>query len=314
MSKFGNSFIFHEKYAPQTIEDTILPKQLKSDFQNIVKQGDFTHLLFSGSHGIGKTTLAKALCNDLGLDFIYINASLENGIDVLRTRIMEFASTVSLMGAGKAVILDEADGLGEPIQRALRGFMDEFSVRFIMTCNFPHRIIEPLKDSRVSHYDFNIPEADKNGMMRSMYARIVDILTAENITFEPDAVKALVRTNFPNFRKTLMDLQKYSLSGNIDIGILGMSSDVLLNDLIELLKKKNFNGVRTWVSDNVNINKDKLFLDLYKHSSDYLKTSSIPQLVLSLADYGYKSTFAVSQEINTMALLTDIMASCDFKD
>lgn len=314
MSKFGNSFILHEKYAPQTIEDTILPKQLKSDFLLIKEKGDFTHLLFSGTHGIGKTTLAKALCNDLGLDSIYINASLENGIDVLRTRIMEFASTVSLMGAGKAVILDEADGLGEPIQKALRGFMDEFNVRFILTCNYPHKIIDPLKDSRISHYDFSIPEADKNGMMRSMFNRVVEILNAEKITFETEAVKALVRSNFPNFRKTLMDLQKYSLSGNIDIGILGVSSDVLFSELVELLKKKNFNAVRAWVSANININKDKLFLDLYTNTKMYMKDNSVPQLVLSLADYGYKSTFAVSQEINTMALLTDIMASCEFKD
>jgi DNA polymerase III delta prime subunit len=313
-NKVGNSFIWHEKYQPQTIEEIILPKQLKSDFLTAVEKGDFTHLLFSGTAGIGKTTLAKVLCKQMGMDYMYINSSLESGIDVLRTKILEYASTISLTGANKVVILDEADGLGDAVQKALRGFMDEFNVRFILTCNFPHKIIDPLKDSRIMHYKFEIPEAEKNGLMRQMFARIVTILEKENITFEADAVKALVRSNFPNFRKTLIQLQRYSASGNIDIGILGTTSEASFSTLVEILKNKKFNDMRSWVSDNSDIDKDKLYSDLYKHASSFVEQSSVPQMILTLSEYQYRSTFAVSQEITTAAMLTELMSSCAFID
>jgi replication factor C small subunit len=268
--------------------------------------------LFSGSAGIGKTTLAKVLCKQLGLDYLYINSSLESGIDVLRTKILEFASTVSLSGSNKVVILDEADGLGDTIQKALRGFMDEYNVRFILTCNFPHKIIDPLKDSRITHYRFDIPEADKNGMMRQMYARAIAILEKESITFDADAVKELIRTNFPNFRKTLVELQRYSSTGKIDIGILSQSSEVNFKKLIDILKAKQFNEMRTWVSENADINKDKLYDDLYKNSNKFVEKSSLPQMILTLSEFQYRSTFAVSQEICTAAMLTELMSSCVF--
>lgn len=312
MSKFGNSFIWHEKYSPQTVQDTILPRTLKSDFLEVIEKGDFQHLLFSGTAGIGKTTLAKALCNQLGLDYIYINASLENGIDVLRTKILEFASTVSLMGASKAVILDEADGLGEPIQKALRGFMDEFNVRFIMTCNFPHRIIDPLKDSRVSHYKFDIPESDKNAMMRQMYTRIVTILEAESVTFDPDVVKSLVRVDFPNFRKMLVNLQRYSARGSIDVGILGETDNAAFQKLISILRRKQFKEMCKWVVDNADMNKDKLFQDLFDNRDMLVKPASAAQLICTVNTHQYQSTFAISQVINTTAMLSELLNSCDF--
>lgn len=304
--------MWYEKYSPQTVEETILPKQLKADFLAAVQKGDFSHLLFSGTAGIGKTTLAKALCKDLGLDCMYINSSLESGIDVLRTKILEYASTVSLDGNNKVVILDEADGLGDAVQKALRGFMDEFNVRFILTCNFPHKIIDPLKDSRITHYRFEIPEADKNGMMRQMYARIVTILEKESITFNPDAVKALVRTNFPNFRKTLVELQRYSTSGNIDVGILSQTGEANFALLVDILRNKKFKDMREWVSSNADINKDKLYEDLYKQANTFVESTSVPQMILTLSEYQYRSTFAVSQEICTAAMLTELMSSCSF--
>lgn len=312
-NKFGNSFIWHEKYSPQTVEETILPRKLKEDFLQVIKDGEFSHLLFSGTAGVGKTSLGKVLCKQLGLDYIYINASLESGIDVLRTRIQDFASTVSLMGGKKVIICDEADGLTDATQKALRGFIDEFDVRFIFTCNFPHKLIDPLK-GRCTHYTFDIPESDKNPMMKTMYGRVIDILKAESITFEVEPVKSVIRSNFPNFRKTLIQLQQYSLSGTIDIGVIGMSPDVAFGELVDILKKKSYNELRTWVTANVFMDKDKLFSDLYKKCDTFIKPQSIPQMVLTLADYGYKSTFAVSQEINTLAMLTELMSSCDFKE
>jgi replication factor C small subunit len=314
MSKIGDSFIWYKKYAPRTIEDTILPASLKADFADMVAKGDFQNLLFSGSAGIGKTTVAKVICDVLGLDYIFINSSLENGIDVLRTKIQDFASTVSLMGTNKVIILDEADGLGEPIQRALRGFMDEFNVRFIMTCNFPHRIIDPLKDSRVSHYKFDIKKEDRTPMMSAMFERVITILDKEGIEYDEPTIAAFVKAEFPNFRKLLVELQDYSLSGKIDVGIFSKSSEANFSSLIGILQKKQFNEMRQWVSQNIDMDKDKLYVDLYKHAKDFMKPTSIPQLVLTLADYQYKSTFAVNQEINTAAMLTDIMASCEFKN
>ena len=311
-NKFGNSFLWHEKYSPQTVEDTILPRPLKAEFLKIVEVGDFSHLLFSGTAGIGKTTLAKALCKQLGMDSMFINASVENGIDTLRTKIMEFASTVSLMGTTKVVILDEGDGLGDNVQKALRGFMDEFQVRFILTCNFPHRLIDPLK-GRFTHIAFDIPESENTYMMKTMFNRCAKILELEGIEFEVEPLKAVIRSNFPNFRKTLIQLQRYSSSGKIDVGILGTSPDAMFDSLITILRAKKYPELRNWVSENIHMEKNKLIADLYKRCDEFIKPNSIPQLVMTVADYDYKATFAVNQEINSLAMLQDIMGSCEFK-
>ena len=306
-------FLWVEKYRPRTIRDCILPDNLKNTFQEFVDQDNIPNMLLSGTAGTGKTTIARALCEELGCDYIIINGSEESGIDVLRTKIKDFASTVSLAGKVKVVILDEADYLNpNSTQPALRGFIEEFSknCRFIFTCNFANRIIAPLH-SRTTVIDFRLTKQDRPQMAAKFFKRVVDILNQENITHNPKVVAEIVNKYFPDYRRVLNELQRYSASGTIDEGILVNISDANLKELVSALREKDFKKMRTWVVNNLDNDPNVLFRKLY----DTLLTEvvQVPQLVLLLADYQYKAAFVADAEINLVACLTEIMASCEMK-
>ncbi|MFZ9350248.1 MAG: AAA family ATPase [Candidatus Fonsibacter ubiquis] len=306
-------FLWVEKYRPRTIRDCILPDNLKNTFQEFVDQDNIPNMLLSGTAGTGKTTIARALCEELGCDYIIINGSEESGIDVLRTKIKDFASTVSLAGKVKVVILDEADYLNpNSTQPALRGFIEEFSknCRFIFTCNFANRIIAPLH-SRTTVIDFRLTKQDRPQMAAKFFKRVVDILNQENITHNPKVVAEIVNKYFPDYRRVLNELQRYSASGTIDEGILVNISDANLKELVSALREKDFKKMRTWVVNNLDNDPNVLFRKLY----DTLLTEvvQVPQLVLLLADYQYKAAFVADAEINLVACLTEIMAACEMK-
>jgi len=308
-------FLWVEKYRPNTIDDCILPLQLKKDFEEILKQGELQNLLLTGTAGTGKTTVAKALCKQLDLDYLLINGSEESGIDTLRNKIKQFASTVSLQGGYKVVILDEADYLNpQSTQPALRGFIEEFSAncRFILTCNFKNRVIEPLH-SRCSVIEFNIPKKEAERLCSVMMARLMHILDAEGIKYEAPVLAELIMKHVPDWRRVINELQRYSVSGVIDSGILVQLSDTSLNDLMIFLKEKNFKKMRKWVADNMDSEPAALYRKVYDNMYDYVDSSSIPQLVLILADYQYKNAFVADHELNTVACLTEVMAGVKFK-
>ena len=311
----NENVIWVEKYRPRTIEDAILPKELKSVFQQFVNDKFVPNLLLTGRAGVGKTTVARALLEEIGCDYIVINGSLNGNIDTLRNDIRNFASSVSLSGGRKYVILDEADYLNaNSTQPALRNFMEEFSANcgFILTCNFVNRIIEPLH-SRCSIIDFKLPNVEKPKLAATFYRRLVDILTHENVEFEAKAVAALVEKHFPDFRRTLNELQRYSATGKVDAGILTNLKHESLKELLGHLKDKSFTNVRKWVGENSDIDTNVFFRELYDTATEYLKPNSIPQLVLILADYQYKAAFVADQEINLAACLTEIMVEAEFK-
>ena len=311
----NQELIWVEKYRPRTIEDTILPKELKDVFNKFASDKFVPNLLLTGRAGVGKTTIARALLEEIGCDYIVINGSLNGNIDTLRNDIRNFASSVSLTGGRKYVILDEADYLNaNSTQPALRNFMEEFSANcgFILTCNFVNRIIDPLH-SRCSIIDFKLPNVEKPKLAAGFYRRLIDILTAENIAFEPKAVAALVEKHFPDYRRTLNELQRYAATGKIDAGILVNHKEENVKTLIGYLKEKSFTNVRKWVGENSDIDTAVFFRQMYDTSVDYLKPNSIPQLVLILADYQYKAAFVADQEINLAACLTEVMVECEFK-
>ena len=308
-------FLWVEKYRPSTLDECILPSQLKKDFEEILKQGEIQNLLLTGTAGTGKTTVAKALCKQLNLDYLLINGSEESGIDTLRNKIKQFASTVSLQGGYKVVILDEADYLNpQSTQPALRGFIEEFSAncRFILTCNFKNRVIETLH-SRCSVIEFNIPKKEAEVLCTSMMSRLMAILDAENVKYEAPVLAELIMKHVPDWRRVINELQRYSVSGVIDSGILAQLSDTSLNDLMIFLKEKNFKQMRKWVADNMDSEPAALYRKVYDNMYDYVDSSSIPQLVLILADYQYKNAFVADHELNTVACLTEVMAGVKFK-
>ena len=308
-------FLWVEKYRPQKIDDCVLPQALKDTFRQYVEQGELPNFLFTGSAGVGKTTIAKALCNEIGAEFMMINGSEESGIDTLRTKIKGFASTISLTDAKKVVILDEADYLNaNSTQPALRGFIEEFAnnCRFILTCNFKNRIIEPIH-SRCSVIEFKIDNKDKQEIAATFYKRVAQILKQEQIEFDPKVVVELVMKHFPDYRRILNELQRYSVSGKIDSGILVNMSEESFKSLIKLLKEKDFTEVRKWVSKNSDSDTTSLFRELYDSAANTIEPNSVPQLVLILADYQYKAAFVADHELNIMAALTEIMAQCKFK-
>ena len=306
-------FLFVEKYRPQTIEDCILPKGLKDTFQEMVFKRELVNMMFSGSAGIGKTTVARALCNELGLDYMMINGSEDGNIDTLRGKIKQFASTVSLQGGQKVVILDEADYLNpQSTQPALRGFIEEFSsnCRFILTCNFKNRIIGPLH-SRCSIYEFNL--GNKKKMAMQFMQRLRFILDSEGIKYDNAVIAELIMKYIPDWRRVLNECQRYGMSGTIDTGILVTLSESSIKGLMEDLKSKNFKKMRKWVTDNMDVESTKVFRMVYDNMIEYIMPSSIPQLVIILADYSYKDSFVADHELNVVACMTEIMSQIKFK-
>jgi len=310
-----SDFLWVEKYRPATIDQAILPTQLNKTFSEIVSGGELPNMLFTGTAGVGKTTVAKALCNELGLDWIIINGSESGNIDTLRTKIRHFASTVSLQGGYKVVILDEADYLNaQSTQPALRGFIEEFAnnCRFILTCNFKNKIIEPLH-SRCSVYDFNIPKDEKPNLAAGMFKRVCEILTSEGVTYDQKVIVELVNKHFPDFRRVINECQRYSLSGTIDAGILVNLQDENIKSLVDYLKKKNFKSMRSWVANNMDVEPSVVFRRIYDTMYDFVEPNSIPQLVIILADYQYKDAFVADHELNLVACMTEVMGSVEFK-
>ena len=310
-----NEFLWVEKYRPSTIEECVLPEDLKTRFQAFVDSQNIPNLLLSGSAGVGKTTVAKAMLEQLGADYIVVNGSLHGNIDTLRTEIMAFASTVSFAEGRKYVILDEADYLNpQSTQPALRNFMEEYSKNcgFILTCNFKNRIIEPLQ-SRCSVIDFLFPKKLAPSLAGSFFTRVKTILDEEQVKYDEKVLAEIIQRHFPDWRRVLNELQRYSVSGIIDIGILSNSSQNAFKSLISLLKGKQFGDMRKWVAQNIDSDPTSIMRQLYDHSSDVVKSSSIPQLVLLIGDYQYKSAFVADQEVNLVAFLTQVMAEVEFK-
>ena len=310
-----SDFLWVEQYRPQTIDECILPTDIKATFQSFVDRGEISNLLLAGPPGCGKTTVARALCEQMDADYMFINGSEESGIDTLRTKIKNFASTVSLSGGKKVVILDEADYLNpQSTQPAMRGFIEEFhkNCRFILTCNFKNRLIEPLH-SRFSTIDFKIANKDRPVLASKLFAKVGIILKEQAIPFDEAVVAELINKHFPDYRRILNELQRYSVSGKIDTGILANISDDNLNKLISLLKEKDFTNMRKWVVNNLDNDPVVVFRRIYDTMYENLESETIPHAVLILADYSYKSAFVADQEINLVACLTEIMSQCKFK-
>lgn len=306
--------LFVEKYRPQTIQECILPKTTKDIFQGIVKSGDIPNLLLAGSPGTGKTTVAMALCAEMGLDYLKINASDENGIDTLRTKLKSFAGTVSLNGGKKVVILDEADYLTNAAQPALRGIIEEFShnCRFILTCNFKNKIIAPLH-SRCKVVDFTIKKEDKVALMSQLMKRVIEILDAEQIKYDQKAVAEFIKKHFPDNRRILNEVQSYAKGGSIDSGILTSFKNEEISKLMEILKKKEFKAMREWVVENSDSDINALYTAIYDNMYEHVQSDSIPEFVVLVHEYMYKSAFVMNKEINLVAFLTMVMAQIGLK-
>jgi DNA polymerase III delta prime subunit len=310
-----NDFLWVEKYRPTTIEETILPKPLKDVFAKIIEKGEVPNMLFTGSAGLGKTTVAKAICKELDLDYIVINGSEEGNIDTLRGKIRQFASSVSLQGGYKVVILDEADYLNpQSTQPALRAFIEEFSnnCRFILTCNFKNRIIEPLH-SRCGVYEFNTSKKDMVDLVGQFFKRFTYILDDEDVEYDNKAAADLVMKYAPDWRRVLNEGQRNAISGlGVHANNIGVSSNTVIS-LAKYLKDKNFKSMRRWVVDNVDMDTNSIFRGLYDNMNELVEAQSIPQLVLILADYQYKDAFVADHELNVVACMTEIMSQVHFK-
>ncbi len=309
-------FLYVEKYRPHTVQDMILPEDLKATFQSYVDKGNIPNMTLVGGPGIGKTTVAKAMCDELGIDYIVINGSLDLNKDALRNDVQQFASSVSFTGGRKMVIVDEADGLSTAVQAALRAFTEEFAANcgFIMTANFGNRIIEALQ-SRCPIVHLKIKSADKPKMAVQFMKKAAEILDAEGVTYTKEALAAVIQRFFPDFRRILGELQKYgSETGHIDSGALVDFQDENITTIVDFLKSKNFSAMRKWVGENSDMDTTTFFRALYDKLVPMMIPSSAPELVLLLGEYQYKAAFVADQEINTAALLTEIMAACTFKD
>jgi len=310
-----DEFLWCEKYRPRAVKDTILPKKLKDTFQRIVDSGEIPNMMFAGTAGLGKTTIARALCDQLGLDYIIINGSEESGIDTLRTKIKRFASSVSLGGDVKVVILDEADYLNpQSTQPALRGFIEEFSdnCRFILTCNFKNRIIEPLH-SRCGVYEFNTTKKDMAQLCGQFLKRLEDILKKENVSYNQKFLAELIMKHAPDWRRIINECQRYSIGGQLELAALDNTETQNYKALFEALKAKDFKKMRTWVANNMDVDATAIFREIYDTMYTHVDGASIPQLVLILADYSYKNAFVADHELNVVASMTDIMANVEFK-
>ena len=308
-----NEYLWVEKYRPRNLNDCILPEEQKRVFKEFIEKGEIQNMLLCGGPGMGKTTVARALCEELETDYMIINGSEESGIDVLRTKIKQFASTMSFSGKTKVVILDEADYLNpNSTQPALRGFMEEFSknCRFILTCNFKNRIIQPLH-SRCAVIEFKYDKKEKASIAAQVLKRLGFILSNEGISFDNKVLASLILKYFPDYRRIINELQRYSAAGTIDEGILARVGEVNTTELINALKNKDWKGMRAWVVNNIDNDPPAIFRKIYDDILD--KVQTVPQLVLILADYQYKAAFCADQEINLVACLTEIMATVEFK-
>ena len=310
-------FLWVEKYRPRNISNCVLPTETKKIFIDFVNNNEIPNLLLCGTAGVGKTTVARALCNELGADWILINGSEERNIDTLRVKIKQFASTVSLTvgGGPKIVILDEADYLNpQSTQPALRGFIEEFSknCRFIFTCNYKNRIIQPLH-SRCSVIDFTIEAIQKPQIANQIFQRILQILNDENIDYNEKVVVEVINKFFPDFRRMLNEIQKYSASGKIDSGILANLDDESLNEILGYVKDKEFSNMRKWVGLNIHNDPQAIYRKIYDSLFTKMENSSIPQAIIILSDYTYKSAFVADQEVNMVACLTELMMECKIK-
>lgn len=306
-------FLWSQKYRPRKVADTILPDDLKAVFQKFVDQGQIPNMLLAGSAGVGKTTVAMAMCEEVGADYIVINGSMNGGVDTLRTEIQNFASTVSFNGGRKIVILDEADGLTPVTQRSLRNFMEEYSKNcgFILTCNFKNQIISALH-SRSAVIDFTIPKTARPQMAAQLMHRVEHILKSENVEYDRKAVAGVIAKYFPDFRRTINEIQRYSATGKIDTGILTSISDESFKTLVDLVKAKKWKEVRQWVGENIDNEPVQLMRKFYDQAFALIKPQSIPALVLLIAQYQYQAGFVADQEINLMAFLTQVMSDIEF--
>ena len=305
--------LWTEKYRPKTIEDCILPERLKLPFQEYVNQRNIPSLLLAGGAGVGKTTVAKALCNEVGCDYIVINGSDESGIDTFRTKIKNYASSMSLTGGRKVIIIDEADYLNpNSTQPALRNAIEEFASNcsFIFTCNYKNRIIEPLH-SRCAVIEFSLKNGEKAKMASAFFKRIQSVLQSESVNYDDKVIAELIKKHFPDFRRVINELQRYSQFGKIDTGVLAQIGDVSISEVVKFIRDKDFGSIRKWVATN-DVDSNTLYRKLYDSMYDLMKPQSIPQAVLILADYQYKAAFVADQEINTVACLTEIMVNCEF--
>lgn len=311
----SEEFLWCEKYRPRKVKDTILPKKLKDVFENVVKTGELPNMLFAGTAGLGKTTVARALCEELGYDYIIINGSEEGNIDTLRGKIKRFASSVSLSGDVKVVILDEADYLNpQSTQPALRGFIEEFSknCRFILTCNFKNRIIEPLH-SRCGVYEFNATKKEMQALCKDFFNRLVFVMKEENVAYNKALLAELIMKHAPDWRRIINECQRYSIGGQLNTDVLVGDSSSEYDKLFEHLKDKDFKKMRSWVANNIDVDAVAIFRAIYDKMYEKVDAASIPQLVIILADYQFKNAFVADHELNVVACLTEIMANVNIK-
>lgn len=311
----GDEFLWTEIYRPKCIDDCILPDRLKEQFEGYVQQGSVPNLLLTGGPGVGKTTVARAMLNELGCDVMVINGSNDRNIDTLRNEITQFAASMSLVGGRKYVILDEADYLNsQSTQPALRQFMEQFSSNcgFILTCNYPFKIIEPLH-SRCAVIDFKLLKEEKLDMARQMFKRIKGILEEQNISYDKAALQQLIVKFVPDWRRCINELQRYSVHGQIDEGILVNLGKETFNELVQYMKNKNFTGVRKWVANHGDMDSASLYRMFYDEANELFEAESIPQLVLLLGEYQHYAAFVADADINNAACFAKIMSECYFK-
>ena len=308
------NLLWVETHRPQTIQECILPERLKKPFQEYVNQKNIPNLLLAGGPGVGKTTVAKAMCNEIGCDYMVINGSDESGIDTFRVKIKNYASSMSLSGGRKVIIIDEADYLNpNSTQPALRNAIEEFSgnCSFIFTCNYKNRIIEPLH-SRCAVIDFNLKGNEKAQMAKDFFGRIKQILQSENVSYDDKVVAELVKKHFPDFRRVINELQRYSQFGKIDTGILSQIANVSISEIVKHMREKDFSAIRKWVASG-EYDANTVFRQIYDALYDIMKPHSIPQAVLIIADYQYKQAFVADGEINLVACLVELMGNCEFE-